>query len=56
VVKNRLHLDIHVSGSCSDPLAIRTRRVDAKPGGWRLSGPRSPEPWARKASITTRGD
>ena len=30
VVKNRLHLDIHVSGSRSDPLATRTQRVDAE--------------------------
>jgi Glyoxalase-like domain len=37
VVKNRLHLDIHVSGGRSDsmvdrnvPLATRTRRVDAE--------------------------
>ncbi|MGO9077604.1 MAG: hypothetical protein ACLQDY_00960 [Streptosporangiaceae bacterium] len=29
VVKNRLHLDIHVSGSRSDPLATRMQRVDA---------------------------
>jgi Glyoxalase-like domain len=30
VVKNRLHLDIHVSGSRSDPLATRMQRVDAE--------------------------
>jgi len=30
VVKNRLHLDIHVSGSRADPLATRIQRVDAK--------------------------
>ena len=30
VVKNRLHLDIHVSGSRSDPLATRIQRVDAE--------------------------
>jgi Glyoxalase-like domain len=30
VVKNRLHLDIHVSGSRSDPLATRKQRVDAE--------------------------
>jgi hypothetical protein len=30
VVKNRLHLDIHVSGSRSDPLAARKERVDAE--------------------------
>jgi hypothetical protein len=30
VIKNRLHLDIHVSGSRSDPLATRTQRVDAE--------------------------
>jgi hypothetical protein len=29
VVKNRLHLDIHVSGGRSVPLATRTQRVDA---------------------------
>jgi hypothetical protein len=28
--RNRLHLDIHVSGSRSDPLATRRQRVDAK--------------------------
>jgi hypothetical protein len=30
VVKNRVHLDIHVSGSRSDPLATRMQRVDAE--------------------------
>ena len=30
VVKNRLHLDIHVSGNRSDPLATRRERVDAE--------------------------
>jgi hypothetical protein len=30
VVKNRLHLDIHASGSRSDPLATRKQRVDAE--------------------------
>ena len=30
MVKNRLHLDIHVSGSRSDPLATRMQRVDAE--------------------------
>src|SRR2546421_2160131 len=30
VVKNRLHLDIHVSGSRSDPLATRMQRVHAE--------------------------
>ena len=30
VVKNRLHLDIYVSGSRSDPLAARMQRVDAE--------------------------
>ncbi len=30
VVKNRLHLDIHVSGSRSDPFDTRVRRVDAE--------------------------
>ena len=30
VVKNRLHLDIHVSGGRSVPLATRTQRVDAE--------------------------
>jgi glyoxalase superfamily protein len=30
VVKNRLHLDIQVSGSRSDPLATRMQRVDAE--------------------------
>jgi hypothetical protein len=30
VVKNRLHLDIHASGSRSDPLATRRQRVDAE--------------------------
>jgi hypothetical protein len=30
VVKNRLHLDIHVSGDRSVPLATRTQRVDAE--------------------------
>ncbi len=30
VVKNRLHLDIHVSGSRSDPLSTRALRVDAE--------------------------
>jgi hypothetical protein len=30
VVKNRVHLDIHVSGSRSDPLATRKQRVDAE--------------------------
>ena len=33
VVKNRLHLDIHVSGSRSDPLATRKQRVDAEASG-----------------------
>jgi hypothetical protein len=32
VVKNRLHLDIRVSGSRSEPLAIRRQRVDAEAG------------------------
>jgi hypothetical protein len=32
VVKNRLHLDIHVSGSRADPLATRIERVDAEAG------------------------
>jgi hypothetical protein len=32
VVKNRLHLDIHVSGGRSVPLATRTQRVDAEAG------------------------
>ena len=27
-VKNRLHLDVHVSGDRSDPLDIRRERVD----------------------------
>ena len=36
VVKNRLHLDIHVSGSRSDPLATRKQRVDAE--AQRLTG------------------
>ena len=36
VVKNRLHLDLHVSGSRSDPLATRTQRVDAE--AQRLTG------------------
>ncbi|HEY5356084.1 MAG TPA: VOC family protein [Streptosporangiaceae bacterium] len=36
VVKNRLHLDIHVSGSRSDPMATRMQRVDAEAG--RLAG------------------
>ena len=30
VVKNRLHLDIHVSGARSDPLDTRRQRVDAE--------------------------
>jgi Glyoxalase-like domain len=30
VVKNRLHLDIHVSGDRSFPLATRTQRVDVE--------------------------
>ena len=30
MVKNRLHLDIQVSGSRSDPLATRMQRVDAE--------------------------
>ena len=30
VVKNRLHLDVHVSGGRSVPLATRTQRVDAE--------------------------
>ena len=30
MVTNRLHLDIHVSGSRSDPLATRMQRVDAE--------------------------
>jgi hypothetical protein len=30
VVKNRLHLDVHVSGGGSVPLATRTQRVDAE--------------------------
>jgi len=30
VVKNRVHLDIQVSGSRSDSLATRTQRVDAE--------------------------
>ncbi len=30
VVKNRLHLDIHVSGSRSDPMATRMQRIDAE--------------------------
>jgi len=30
VVKNRLHVDLHVSGSRSDPLATRKQRVDAE--------------------------
>ena len=30
VVKNRLHLDIHVSGSRADPMATRIQRVDAE--------------------------
>jgi Glyoxalase-like domain len=30
VAKNRLHLDIHVSGSRSDPFATRKQRVDAE--------------------------
>ena len=30
VVKNRLHLDIHVSGDRSVPLATRAQRVDAE--------------------------
>jgi hypothetical protein len=30
VVKNRLHLDIHVSGNRSDPFATRMQRVDAE--------------------------
>ena len=30
MVKNRLHLDIRVSGSRSDPLATRAKRVDAE--------------------------
>ena len=30
VVKNRLHLDIHVSGDRSEPLVTRTQRVDAE--------------------------
>jgi hypothetical protein len=30
VVKNRLHLDVYVSGSRSDPLATRAQRVDAE--------------------------
>jgi len=30
VVKNRLHIDIHVSGSRSDPLTTRKQRVDAE--------------------------
>jgi hypothetical protein len=36
VAKNRLHLDIHVSGSRSDPMATRMQRVDAEAG--RLAG------------------
>ena len=30
VVKNRLHVDLNVSGSRSDPLATRKQRVDAE--------------------------
>jgi hypothetical protein len=30
VVKNRLHLDLHVSGSRADPMATRIQRVDAE--------------------------
>jgi hypothetical protein len=30
VVRNRLHLDIHASGSRADPLAVRRQRVDAE--------------------------
>ena len=29
-LKNRLHLDIHASGSRADPLDVRRRRVDAE--------------------------
>ncbi len=36
VVKNRLHLDIHVSGGRSVPLATRRQRVDAEAA--RLAG------------------
>ena len=60
VVKNRLHLDIHASGFPPplfriNPLAIRKQRVNAEARRLqRISGPRSPEPWAPTASITTR--
>jgi hypothetical protein len=30
VVKNRLHLDVHASGSRADPIATRRQRVDAE--------------------------
>jgi hypothetical protein len=30
VVKNRLHLDIHVSGDRAEPMATRVQRVDAE--------------------------
>ena len=30
MVKNRLHLDVHVSGGRSAPLATRRQRVDAE--------------------------
>jgi hypothetical protein len=54
VVKNRLHLDIHASGSRSVPLATRAQRVDAE--AWRLAnlGATLTGSWWPRASITTR--
>ena len=60
VVKNRLHIDIHVSGgrtvleSRSVPLATRRQRVDAEARRLADLGATLTVPWATAASITTR--
>jgi hypothetical protein len=52
-LKNRLHLDITVSGGRANPIETRRRLVDAEARDWKRSAP----PWsgssARTASTTT---
>ena len=46
MVKNRLHLDIHVSGGRVEDLARSPpagSESTPRPGGWPISGPRSPD-------------